>query len=130
MKNLYFKVFPKGTCQVPGVVIGFPVLDVEPKGLGWEVQPSVRVFKGLDVSLPRLELGRRELASCIRHPMGSQETRRDETVLSCPALRSGKSTERSSEEKRGATARPEHGWTRWTRKTLKSSRSKISRRSC
>ena len=51
IKNLYFKVFPKGTCQVPGVVIGFPVLDVEPKGLGWEVQPSVHVFRGLDVSL-------------------------------------------------------------------------------
>ena len=36
-KDLYFKVFPKGTCQVPGVIIGFPVLDAEPYGLGWVV---------------------------------------------------------------------------------------------
>ena len=33
-KDLYFKVLPKGTCQVPGVIIGFPVLDAEPYGLG------------------------------------------------------------------------------------------------
>ena len=29
-KDLYFKVFPRSACQVPGVIIGFPVLDVEP----------------------------------------------------------------------------------------------------
>jgi hypothetical protein len=26
-KDLYFKVFPKGTCQVPGVIIGFPLRE-------------------------------------------------------------------------------------------------------
>ena len=58
-KDLYFKVFPKGTCQVPGVIIGFPVLDAEPYGLGWVTQPTMHFFSALRVSLPRLELERR-----------------------------------------------------------------------
>ena len=58
-KDLYFKVFPKGTCQVPGVIIGFPVLDAEPYGLGLVVRPTVHTFSALKVSLPRLELERR-----------------------------------------------------------------------
>ena len=29
-KDLYFKVFPKGTCQVPGVIIGFPYWTPKP----------------------------------------------------------------------------------------------------
>ena len=49
----------KGTCQVPGVIIGFPVLDAEPYGLGWVVRPTVHTFSALKVSLPRLELERR-----------------------------------------------------------------------
>ncbi len=58
-KDLYFKVFPKGTCQVPGVIIGFPVLDAEPYGLGLVTHPTVHTFSALHVSLPRLELERR-----------------------------------------------------------------------
>ena len=58
-KDLYFKVFPKGTCQVPRVIIGFPVLDAEPYGLGWVTQPTMHFFSALKVSLPRLELERR-----------------------------------------------------------------------
>ena len=58
-KDLCFKVFPRGTCQVPGVIIGFPVLDAEPYGLGWVTQPTMRFFSALRVSLPRLELERR-----------------------------------------------------------------------
>ena len=59
MKELYFKVLPRGTCSVPGVIIGFPTLDVSPYGLGWIVQPTVHTFSALNVSLPRLELARR-----------------------------------------------------------------------
>ena len=58
-KDLYFKVFPQGTCQVPGVIIGFPVLDADPYGLGWVVHPTVHTFTAFKVSLPRLELERR-----------------------------------------------------------------------
>ncbi len=42
-----------------GVIIGFPVLDAEPYGLGWVVHPTVHTFSALKVSLPRLELERR-----------------------------------------------------------------------
>ena len=58
-KALYFQVFPKRSCQVPGVIIGFPALDCEPHGLGWQIQPTVHTFRALGVSLPRLELGRK-----------------------------------------------------------------------
>ena len=59
VRALYFTVFPKGTCQVPGVIVGFPALDCEPSGLGWQVQHTVHTFRALGVSLPRLELGRK-----------------------------------------------------------------------
>lgn len=26
-RDLYFKVFPRGTCSIPGYIVGFPVLD-------------------------------------------------------------------------------------------------------
>ncbi len=57
-KDLCFKVSSKGTCQVPVVIIGFPVLDAEPYGLGWVVHPTVHTFSDLKVS-PRLEVERR-----------------------------------------------------------------------
>jgi len=59
-KAMYFQVFPKGMCSVPGVIVGFPALDCEPYGLGWVVHPTVHTFRSLQVSLPRLELVRRE----------------------------------------------------------------------
>ncbi len=58
-QDLYFKVFPNGTCQVPGVISGYPVLDAEPYGLGWVAHPTVHTFSALQVSLLRLELERR-----------------------------------------------------------------------
>ena len=58
-RNLYFKIFPKGTCNIPGCIIGFPVLDSAPYGLGHRVYHTVHGFEELQVSLPRLELGRR-----------------------------------------------------------------------
>ena len=36
IRKLYFKVLPKGTADVPGVLLGYPTLDTAPHGLGWE----------------------------------------------------------------------------------------------
>ena len=58
-RDLYFKVFPKGSCSLPGVIIGFPVLDAAPYGLGLVTQPTVHAFSALQVALPRLELSGR-----------------------------------------------------------------------
>ena len=58
-RDLYFKVFPKGSCSLPGVIIGFPVLDAAPYGLELVTQPTVHAFSALQVALPRLELSRR-----------------------------------------------------------------------
>ena len=58
-RNLYFKIFPKGTCNIPGCIVGFPVLDAMPYGLGHSVHHTVHGFEELGVSLPLLELGRR-----------------------------------------------------------------------
>ena len=33
-RDIYFKILPKGTCNIPGCILGFPVLDVSPFGLG------------------------------------------------------------------------------------------------
>ena len=58
-QDIYFKVFPKGKCNIPGLIIGFPVLGTPPLGLGHVVGASAHTFQALSVSLPRLELGRR-----------------------------------------------------------------------
>ena len=58
-KEIYFKVFPKGTCSLPGIILGYPALDSAPYGLGWQVQSTVHTFHALCVSLPRIELARR-----------------------------------------------------------------------
>ena len=43
-----------------GGILGMPVLDVQPYGLGWRVCPTVHVFDALGVSLVRGELAARE----------------------------------------------------------------------
>ena len=83
-KDLYFKVFPKGTCQVPGVIIGFPVLDAEPYGLGLVTHPTVHTFTALRVSLPRLELERRNQyfeAKKLHYDLAPQGVGRDSARL-------------------------------------------------
>ena len=50
-RDLYFKTF--------GCIVVFPVLDAMPYGLGHSVHHTVHGFEELGVSLPRLELGRR-----------------------------------------------------------------------
>ena len=59
MRDLYFKILPKGTCSIAGCLVGFPVLDVRPYGLGHSVQYTTHCFEELGVALPRLELDRR-----------------------------------------------------------------------
>ena len=44
-QELNFKVLPKGSCKVPGVIIGFPALVVAPYGLEWVVRDHVRIFR-------------------------------------------------------------------------------------
>ena len=58
-RDLYFKVLPKGSCSMSGCLVGFPVLDCEPHGLGHRVTEGAHVFDELGVALPRGELGRR-----------------------------------------------------------------------
>ena len=59
MRDLYFKILPKGTCSIAGCLVGFPVLDARPYGLGHSVQHTTHCFEELGVALPRLELARR-----------------------------------------------------------------------
>jgi len=59
-RDIYFKIFPRKTCGVPGCLIGFPTLDAAPQGLGHRVMQTVHAFEALGVCLPRLELLRRQ----------------------------------------------------------------------
>merc|ERR1712242_419830 len=59
MRDLYFKILPKGMCSIAGCLVGFPVLDVRPYGLGHTVQHTTHCFEELGAALPRLELARR-----------------------------------------------------------------------
>ena len=60
MQTLYFKIFPKGTCNVAGCILGFPVLDSVPHGLGHRVSETVHTFEGLHANLPRLDMAGRD----------------------------------------------------------------------
>ena len=62
-RDIYFKVLPLGTAQVPGCLIGFPALDSThgaAGALGWRVMPDHHLFEGVGVALPRGELSQRE----------------------------------------------------------------------
>ena len=58
-RDLYFKILPKGSCSISGCLVGFPVLDVRPYGLGHTTQFTTHCFEELGAALPRLELDRR-----------------------------------------------------------------------
>ena len=58
-RGLCFKTSSKGTCNNPGCIIRFPVLDVMQHGLEHAVYHKVQGLAELGVSLARLELGRR-----------------------------------------------------------------------
>ena len=58
-KNLYFKVLPKGTADVPGILLGYPTLDAPPYGLGWHTCETTHFFSAMQIHMPRAELVRR-----------------------------------------------------------------------
>jgi hypothetical protein len=59
VKDIYFKVFKKGTCGIIGAVIGWPNLDIPSmpggEGLGWFNGLNGAEFKSLGVTIPRLD---------------------------------------------------------------------------
>ena len=60
-RDIYYKILPAGSTNMSvGGILGMPVLDVQPYGLGWRVCPTVHVFDALGVSLARGELAARE----------------------------------------------------------------------
>ena len=56
LKELYFKVLPTGSSSLTAVVLGFPVLDVQPFGLEHQTCSQAHYFHALKVAVPRLEL--------------------------------------------------------------------------
>ena len=60
IRQILFKILPKGFCDLEGGILGLPVLDCEPYGLGHRLTPVAHVFSALNVALPRTEASRRE----------------------------------------------------------------------
>ena len=64
VKQMYFKIFKRGTCGIVGAVIGWPSLDHPAvpggEGLSWVNRPDGAEFKTLGVVLPRTDDGRKE----------------------------------------------------------------------
>ena len=58
-RPISFKVFPKGVSNLEGVIVGFPVLDVEPHGFGLVNMDTCWFFKGLGVYMPKAEIAER-----------------------------------------------------------------------
>ncbi len=59
-KDIYYKILPAGASNLMHCgIIGFPVLDKTPYGLGHRVAETTHVFEALSVSLPRTELSAR-----------------------------------------------------------------------
>ena len=60
-RDIHYKILPSGSASLSTAgILGFPVLDCPPYGLGWRVCPTAHVFSALDVALPRLEMQARE----------------------------------------------------------------------
>jgi len=59
VKDIYFKIFKKGTCGIIGAVLGWPTLDhpVVPggEGLGWVNRIDGAEYSALGVTIPRLD---------------------------------------------------------------------------
>ena len=61
-QNLYFKVLPKGTADIPGILLGFPCLDSPPYGMGWSPTPTSHFFSKWDLHMPRAESKKRQVS--------------------------------------------------------------------
>ncbi len=60
-RDIYFKVLPAGSASLStSGILGMPVLDRPPYGLGWKVADTTHVFEALGVALPRGEMAARE----------------------------------------------------------------------
>jgi len=63
-RDIYFKIFRKGSCGITGLIFGWPTLDypIAPggEGLGWRNWANACEFQSLKVMLPRLDEHRRD----------------------------------------------------------------------
>ena len=59
VKDIYFKIFKKGTCGIVGAVLGWPTLDLpvvpEGDGLGWNNTIDGAEYRALGVTIPRVD---------------------------------------------------------------------------
>ena len=51
----FIKILPKGKSTVQGVILGTPLLDACPFGLGWRATTTTHFFEKFGIHLPRLE---------------------------------------------------------------------------
>ena len=47
LKDIYFKIMPKGTTEIAGILLGYPTLDSAPYGLGWTMTEHSHHFASL-----------------------------------------------------------------------------------
>ena len=59
-RDVYFKILPKGSSSIPGILLGHPLLDCEPYGFGWERKERPHYFTALKVHLLRGEIPHRK----------------------------------------------------------------------
>ena len=63
VKEIYFKIYRKGTCGIAGAVLGWPTLDIPQipggEGLGWRTQFNGFEYIALNVTIPRLDDARK-----------------------------------------------------------------------
>ena len=64
--DIIFKIFPRGTSTFPGLIIGFPTLDVEPYGWGFSLLANSFKLDAVSAVLPRLDVERRESLQPLR----------------------------------------------------------------
>jgi hypothetical protein len=73
VKDIYFKIFKRGTCGIVGAVFGWPTLDAPSlpggEGLGRTNRTDGAEYKALRVTLPRLDESRKigYMASAARY---------------------------------------------------------------
>ncbi len=59
VKDIYFKILPKGMSGFKGILVGAPTLDAPPHGLGHRVTESTHYWQAIDTHTERLETKRR-----------------------------------------------------------------------
>jgi len=59
VKDVYFKILPKGLSGFKGILVGAPTLDAPPHGLGHRVTEATHYWKAIDIHTERLEMKRR-----------------------------------------------------------------------